>query len=294
VAVAVILLGLLLVLEGRRRAGLITIAAAAAWLILDLRFILPHFAGGHYVQGNRFGPYGATVGAAAKFIFAHPLTVAGDFATKPNLYVLVGLLGPVLFLPLLAPKHLLPGLPLQLTYLLTNVAAAHTITAQYTVTTIPFVFLATAFALKRLRARPAARPVHRLAVVAALAGFLVFATASPRHHPWDWLHRDRVDRARLAAARLVPGRAAVSATTRMWPLLAERTDIYNFPDPMERYRPQSPDPVPLARRIDGLHWIVLDTADRQQWTAVEAGGRDRLVGWRVVFERAGIVLLHRP
>ncbi|HEV7888229.1 MAG TPA: DUF2079 domain-containing protein, partial [Acidimicrobiales bacterium] len=292
-AVPVLFLGLLLMLEGRRRAGALTSLAAVAWLALDLKVVLPHFASGDYVQANRFAQYGSTLGDAARFMVAHPLTVAGDFATKPNLYVLVALFLPVLFLPLLAPRYLLPGLPLQLAYLLTNVPAAHTVTAQYTVSTIPFVLLATAFALKRL----SGRPWHRPMVVFAVVGFLVFAVASPRHEPWRWLSRDRVDQARLAAARMVPRRAAVAATVRMWPLLAERPDLYSFPMPLEGWAPQSPDPVPVDRRVEGLRWVVLDTADGRQWTAVEAAARGRVLAapaWRVVFDRAGIVVYHRP
>jgi uncharacterized membrane protein len=297
-AVPVFFLGVLLAFEGKRRrwAGALTILAAVVWLALDLTVVLPDFAGGSYVQDNRFAQYGDSLGSAAGYMLTHPFIVAGDFATKPNLYVLAGLFAPLLFLPLLAPRYLLPGLPLQLAYLLTNVAAAHTITAQYTVTTIPFVFLAAAMALGRGRARWRERPWHRVMVVAAVAGFLWFASASPRNQPWEWARRDRVDQARLAAARVVPGGAAVAATIRMWPLLAERPDLYHFPMPLEGWATQSRDPVPLSRRISGLHWIVLDTADRKQWTAVEAAARARLgpYGFVPVFDRAGIVVYHRP
>jgi uncharacterized membrane protein len=293
VAVTVACLGLLVAVEGRRVLGLTTVALALAWMAVDLAVVLPHFAGGSYVQGNRFGQYGATLGSAGRFMLGHPLTVAGDFATKPNAYVLLGLLAPLLFLPLLAPKYLLPGLPLQLAYLLTNVPAAHSLTAQYTVTTIPFVFVACAFGLRRVE------HLRRLLVVTAAVGFVIFATASPRHEPWRWAHRDRVDRARLAAAAMIPSDAPVSSTIRMWPLLAERADLYNFPIPYELYDPQSRDPKPLAVRQAQIHWIVLDTADRQQWTGLEAGARLRLLapdnplGFHVVFDRAGIVVYKR-
>ena len=297
VAVTVTFLGVLLVLEGRRRAGVLTSVAAVVWLVLDLAVVLPHYAGGSYVQANRFSQYGDgdSLGSAVAYMATHPWDVAVDFASKPNAYVLLGLFLPVLFLPLLSPKHLLPGLPLQLAYLLTNVAAAHTITAQYTVTTIPFVFLATAFALRRFRGRP----LHRGLVAVAVAGFLVFATASPRNAPWEWFWRDRVDRARLDAARLVPRRAAVSASTRMWPLLAERRALYNWPNPIQFYEPHR-DPVPVERRLAELKWVVVDTADDEQWRFEHERARGAFLapgntlGFVKVFDEAGIQVYRRP
>lgn len=293
VALTVAFLGVLLFSEGRRRAGVLTALGALAWLALDLFVVLPHFAGGTYTQGNRFSHYGDSLGAAVAHMATHPVEVLGDFATKPNAYVLLGLFLPVLFLPVLSPKHLLPGLPLQLAYLLSNVAAAHTLRAQYTVATIPFIFLATAFALARWRERP----LHRGMVAAALAGFLVFAAASPRHSPWEWLSRDRVDRARLAAARVVPRHAAVSASTRMWPLLAERVALYNFPNPVQFYEPPD-DPIPLERRAAALQWVVVDTADPEQWTPVHERARVDLfesgtLGFKKVFEEAGVIVYRR-
>lgn len=290
-AVPVACLGLLLATQGRRRLGLLTAAGAVAWLAFDLSVLLPHFAGGEYVQANRFGQYGDTLGEAVKYMASHPHKVLGDAATKPNLRVIVGLFGPVLFLPFLKPKYLLPGLPLQAAYLLSNVEAAHTITAQYTVSTIPFVFLATAFALPR-------RP-HRLLVVAALAGFLVFGTASPRHTPWNWARQDGADRARREAADLVPSDAPVSATTRMWPLLADRRNLYPFPMPMEPYVAFSDDRLTPAQRLAHTRYVVLDTADREQWTPLLVQFRDRYLapdnpfGFRIVYDEAGIVVYQR-
>lgn len=288
-AVPVACLGLLVAVSGRRRLGLVTVLAAVLWLAFDLKAVLPHFAGGEYVQGNRFSQYGDTLGEAARFMATHPFKVLGDAATKPNLRVLLGLFGPVLFLPLFKPKYLLPGLPLQAAYLLSNVDAAHTITAQYTVATIPFVFLATAFALRR----------PRLLVVAAAAGFLLFATASPRHEPWEWARRDRVDRARLLAADMVPDGAPVSATTRMWPLLADRRDLYPFPMPLEPFVAFSHDDKSAQQRQDETRYVILDTADKDQWNDILQQFRDRYLGFdnpfgfKVVYDDSGIVVYAR-
>jgi uncharacterized membrane protein len=294
-AVPVLFLGLLLVLDGDRVTGGATMAVAAVWGVLDLAVVLPHFANGAVVQGSRFAQYGPTLGKALSYMATHPLQVAGDFATKPNARVLLGLFLPVLLLPFLAPKYLLPGLPLQLAYLLTNVPAAHTLTAQYTASTIPFVFLATAMALPRLRGRVDRRVVRGALVGAAAIAFVVAGSASPRHHPWRWLTRDATDHARLAAARLVPNQAPVAATIRVAPLLAERTKLYAFPQPLAGYDDFSNSHDSVANRQSELRWVVLDTADGDQFQANEATWRDRLtsLGFRIVFDRRGIVVYQR-
>lgn len=303
VAITVLFLGLYGVMQRRVRVGLATAAVAAGWLALDVLVVLPHFAGGSYVQGSRFPQFGDSLGEAAVFMLTHPIAVLDDLTSGANAYVAVGLLAPLLFLPLLGWRHLWPGLPLQVAYLLTNVEAAHTITAQYTVTTIPFMFVGAAFGLRRAserwpeRARPDRLAVALVAV--AVVGFLVFATASPRHEPWEWARRDAVDRARVEAAELVPSGAPVSATVRMWPLLAERRDLYPFPMPIERYFAQSEDDRTPEERLAALRWVVLDTADGAQWTPPQKAVRDTLLapgnplGFRVVYDRFGIVVYHR-
>ena len=125
----------------------------------------------------------------------------------------------------------------------------------------------------------------------------MFAAASPRHAPWEWLSRDRVDRARLAAARVVPRHAAVSASTRMWPLLAERAELYNFPNPVQFYEPPD-DPSPPALRAAVLEWAVVDTTDPEQWTRVQERARVDLfesgtLGFEKVFEEAGVIVYRR-
>ena len=72
----------------------------------------------------------------------------------------IAILAPVLFVPLLAPKYLLPALPIQLLYLVSDRPAAHTIADQYTVAIMGFVFVAAAMALMGLVLLAADRAAH--------------------------------------------------------------------------------------------------------------------------------------
>ena len=294
-AVVVVALGMVLAIERQPRAAAMTVAAAVAWFLFNTQMVLPHFADGRFVQGARLSPYGSSFGDIVAFMLTHPLTVLDDFVSRANALTLLGLFAPLLFLPALAPKWLLPGLPLQLFYLLSNVPAAHTIDAQYTVGILPFAFVATTMAFSRLSLRRR----HVVAVALVTASALASARLSiesPLRRPIDWASRDRLDAARLAAVRLVPREASVSASVGMWTLLAERVDLYNFPVPFERTERRLRDPRPLSERRRELDYVVLDTADRAQWPRDLEDARRRLLpgtDLELVFSRRGILVYRR-
>ena len=295
-AVVIASLGVLLLLQREARAGAVTLFAAVVWFLVDTTVVLPHFAAGEFVQGGRLSPYGESFGEITTFMVTHPFTVASDFVTAANLGTLVGLLAPLCFLPLLAPQWLLPGLPLQAFYFLSKVPAAHTIDAQYTVAFIPFASVAAAVALSRF---PVAERRRSMAVLVLLASVLLYSQLAfdgPGRRPTNWITRNRLDSARLAAVRLVPDDASVSASLSMWTLLAERRDLYNFPRPFERYDLRRRDPVPLNERRGEVSHVVIDTAVEGQWPSDLETVRQRLLpglGFNEIFSREGIVVYRR-
>src|SRR5207247_10999892 len=126
-----------------------------------------------------------------------------------------------------------PGLAVELLYLSSPVAPAHQIFFQCTL--MPGVCAVAAGALPLGRLGPDSRPpadegpppVAPLArfrrwrptqpvlvplVVAAALFNVQLSTSSLRRHPWQWRHRDAVDRARLAAARVPASDAPVAAS----------------------------------------------------------------------------------
>ena len=301
ISLVVTFLGVLLVIEGRRRAGLITTAAGLAWLVVATQVLQPHFAGS-FVQAAFLDRYGEGIGEIIATMAGDPLRVLGDLFTAQNGFFVVAMLAPVLFLPLLAPRYLLPVVPLEVLYLLSSRETAHTIEAQYTVSAIAFVFVATAMALPRvvrlLDRRwtvPAWGPAAAL-VVAGVAGHTLLANDSVVTRPWGLRSRDAVDQARLEAAQLIPSGAAVSGTDRMWPLVSEREALYTVPRPWEGYE-ASNDPVPLDVRQDEVDYLLIDTVDSAQWYPDRAEALRRLVpelGATLIFDRAGIRVYRLP
>lgn len=300
-ALVVTFLGVLLIIEGRRRAGPATMLAGLTWLALTTQVIQPHFAGS-FVHVAFLDRYGSSIGEIATTMIGDPGRVLGDLLTTQNGAFVVALLAPVLFLPLLAPRYLIPIIPLEVLYLLSSRDVAHTIEGQYTVSAIAFVFVATAMAVPRLgrlldRAPAAATWVPAGALVAAaVVGHTVLANDSILERPWSWRIRDQVDEARIAAAELIPAGADVSASDRVWPLIAERRALYNFPGPWRGY-PPGDDPVPVDQRRREVEYLFVDTVDGVQWSSGRAAALGELseeLDAQLIFDREGIRLYRLP
>jgi uncharacterized membrane protein len=263
-------LALVHLLGGRRRPALAMLGAAAVWFVV-VSALMARFPGATEIRATRLQPYGTSALGAAAFLGRHPRLLWHQLTRPENFDVLIGLLGPVLFLPLLAPTWLLPAAGLELVYMLSNVAPAHTIGFQYTLVPGLVVVLAAAVGLGRLRAgwgspvAGRARPPDQALLVPLLVGALLFSlhasSMSARQQPWRWARRDAVDRARLAAAHVPPPDASVAASASILPLVAARRSAYFFPAPFAAYAAElhPPDPVPLAERIAGVRYLLIDT-----------------------------------
>lgn len=297
-AITVIFLGVLLVIEHRRRAGLITIVVAGAWMLLVTMVVIPHFTGGSFIQTQFLSQYGDSTAGALGGMITHPGRVFHDLTTNVNGQFLLAVFAPVLFLPLAAPKWLLPALPLQFLYLVSLRPAAHTIDSQYTVQLIAFIFIATAMSLGRLPRATQALPVVLVPLLAAS----IVANSQLSHggftaKPWSWRHEDAVAASLRKAVDRLPDDADVAASPRVWQLVGSRTDVYNFPAPWLGYRREAHnDPVRLAERKRTTKWILVDTTDLAQWTPDRQDALTSLIpelGFCRVFEENGVKLFRR-
>ncbi len=302
-SIPIAMLGVIVAISISRRAGFVTVAAGIAWFILATRVILPHFAG-DFVQIDFLSQYGSTTFEVVKTFATDPGRVFDDLFTGTSWRYVVAMLLPVGFLSVLAPRWLLPGIPLVILYLLSSRVGAHNVLHQYTVVPTAFVFAALPFgfhrALKILRriSPSALIPVALAVGLVALGanGLYRDGRDSLRQRPGQWFIRDTVDTARLKAVERIPERASVSASVRIWPLIAGREDLYNFPYPWEG--PHSPtDPETRRRRIATVDYVVLDQFDAEQWNGDLDAISNRLVrelGLRRIYSRNGIVVYRVP
>lgn len=278
-------LGVLLVVEGRRRTGVATSIIGLGWSTIAILVVQPAYAGGAYPHVDAFGRYGQDNPYDVLWgIISAPHEFLGDLASQENFFILVSLLAPVVFLPVVAPRYLLPGVPLYVLYLAADVPEGQLAEAPQTVPITAFVFVATVFALQRSghklveRVRVDRRVVWAV-VLAASVFFVRDAASSPYEEPWQWGRRDVVDGARLEAADMVPQDAAVRAGDLILPLIADRSRLYAL-DAIEVDRLRDAA-GPAAADVE---YIILD-----ETTA--PGEADQADGFRINLQRLGWELI---
>ncbi len=183
-------MGLLFALEGKRRKGAIVVVLALGYTLVAVIWIQPHFGDGMFPHLAAFNEFGDSPGSVAWGMLIHPFDVLGRLTSEQNFNLLVTLLAPVVFLPVLAPRYLLPVVPLQVLYMVADVPR-DAVFGQQTVAITAFVFIASAFALSRI-GRMGVEQVHvdhRVLAALLLAGCVFFirdAASSPYREPWEW------------------------------------------------------------------------------------------------------------
>jgi uncharacterized membrane protein len=290
-ALAVAGLGGLAFFEGQRRAGAITMAAGLGWTVLAVWVLQPGFGDGSFPHLTEFAEFGDSPGSVLWGLVSQPVDVLSQIFSEQNFNLAVTLFAPVVFLPVLAPRYLIPVLPLQFLYLVADVPAEVTF-GQQTVAITAFVFIATAFALSRIGRRGVEKVIVDRRVLGALllAGTVFFvrdAASSPYREPWEWGAQDAVDRSRIAAAELIPEEAAVRAAPSVLQVLAERELLYQL-DTDER--------VNVASAVTSVDYVVFDEGGVPDWTAVQRQVfREglRTSGFRVIHDVEGIVVFER-
>ncbi len=295
-ALAVAALGLVLMLRGQRRAGVLTCVAAVGWFLLAIKAIIPIANGGSspfYVQ-ELFPGFGDSLGAIAVNMLTHPGRVI-SLATQPDrLTYYRELLAPVAFLPLAAPEVLLIGLPQAAINAISGHSPTHDIRYHYSSIVIAATFLATVEACSRLSGRAGIRRLLVAAIVAASLAANVAWSPSPIGVKYDsgiWAVAQPKHAAANRALTFVPAGAGVSATYYLAPHLTHRVHIYEFPNPWVvtnwgAHGENPPDPATVD-------FLVLDTAlngDQQPLY-------DRLVGaggpFKIVYQADSIVVARR-
>lgn len=282
-------LGVLLAVEGRRRPGLITAAVGLGWTLAGLLVVQPRYNSGLHPHLDAFTDYGDSPASIAWGMATDPFGLLGDVVSEGNFVRIVALLAPVLFLPVVAPRYLLPAVPLYGLYLAADVPAE----ASQAVPIIVFVFVAAVFALARTgrvlveRVNVDRRVVLALVFTASLF-FVRDSLSSPYEEPWSWGRREPSDHARLEAVELVPDEGVVRASPALLPMLTERFGLF------ELDTTGAPDPVGAG---EGVNWIILDSQAAPGWDSLDFEQFDlRLarVGWETEFDSEGVRVYRLP
>ena len=304
-------MGVLLMSIGKRRTGALTAAGGLAWSIVAVIALRPKAPARGLTPAGEFVARAVTPLAEFPRVFAHPIISARELLAEPSVLFLVVVLSPLLFLPLVAPRKLLPALPGLTLAMIADQAVQRV--AQRGVNTLSpaaahiapamaFVFIALVFALERVGEPSVTRVnVDRRVLIALLAGasllFVTEAPSSPYRQPWRWGSRDATDGAREAAARRVGDDQAVAVSPQSAALVAERAHLVELPP-----RPNGLTETRVARIAAIVDVVLLDTTgtdprtDQALWPT---GQGQRVVslleadGFAVTYHSEGIYLLDR-
>lgn len=262
---------------------------AVGWFLLSVLVVQPGFGEGGFPHAGAFETYGSSLHGVVWGLVTQPLDVLADLFARENFLRLVALGAPVAFLPGLAPRYLLPIVPVVGLVFVADIPVSGPEGAANLVPAIVFVFLALPFALARLGRRnieriTVDRRILGALVVAALVFFVRDSPASPYEEPWTWGGRTLADQARLEAVTLVPPDVAVRGTEPVLAELAERRRLLVGADG------PGVDAEQLAAGVDA---VVVDETITGHWGSYRVGllsaGLEEL-GFEPVFERHGVQL----
>jgi uncharacterized membrane protein len=295
IALAAGMLGLIMAVRGRRTvtgdegpahtrtAGLITVAACAAYFVVATQLVVPHFSEGGNFTEVFFGDLGSSSPEIVKSILTQPDLVLENLErSNPRAYGwnLASSFG---FVPLLSPLALLIGLPQATVNLLADQSFFWQTTVHYA--TVPL--LAMAIAAVEGVARIQHMPARRLLLGAMAVGAFFTAVSwgvsplSKDFRSGNWPLEVPAGQAILDRAVALPGPDdGVSATYNLTPHLTHRREAYTFPNPWIASNwgiagENRPD-------LDGVDWIIvvpreLNDGERRTLATV-LKNPDRLLG----------------
>lgn len=278
------------VARGERRAGAVIAASGAAWTVVALNVVVPHFSGGTSVYYGAFAEVGGSPSGIVRTAVTDPLALLSAATRSDDLVYLFIVLTPLAGAFILAPGlAAIAAIPLTVN-LLAGVAGTTDPHEHYVSGVLPFLFAAIAVGLGRLSAMHAGRVAGGVLTLCAAASIAVGpwpGTSMLQASSWDPLpaSAERLGALDRAVAH-IPDDAPVSATNRVGSHLSARRYFYS---------------APVVGRAD---WIVVESADT--WLPQRAGGYDdpeRLAafqrrieqskGWVKVSEEEGVLVFRR-
>lgn len=225
---AVGLWGFVVLGDGERRAGLWTLGVGLIWS-LGLLLVAQPLIVGDAGAGTRSGYGGQGLGDVVLQSLRDPVESLRNLVVQDNMLLVVSLLAPVIFLPLLSLRYLLPSLPLAGLYLVTS--TAEDAFAERASMLLAFVMISATFALNRLGNMGVDRvflDVRLLStlVVAAVMLFASTSLTSPYERPWEWGRLDPIDEAVADAVDKLDEDVPIRASPAALATLAERPWLY--------------------------------------------------------------------
>ena len=293
VSLTYVVLGVLLILHGKRRVGgLLATASALCFLLSSL--IIQRLSDQYEWQGRRFaGGRGDSVLDAFSYMARHPWETAGDALANGGVEFLVLVLSAG-GLALLSPAWMLLAAPTVAFNALSAYGPQHDLTHQYHLLAATGLFAAAAIGSGRMAS---VMGVGRRLASVGVAGAVVIALAGGIGVHWDSPDLGPAERAAIRRALdRIPADAPVSATPDLLPHLSQRVDVYTLPEPFVQIdwgsRITTED---LAERAERVRFVALGRRQPLEYEGDLDDVKEMLLkdGWLVVARAGPVEILER-
>ena len=273
-------------------AGAVIALAGAAWTFVAVYVIVEAFSGEDSVFYGFYNEVGGSPDGVVRTLVTDPGVIASALFEAHDVFYLVWLGLPLLFLFVLSPGLALVAIPQLLANGLSDFRSMTDPRYHSVAAIVPFLIAATVFGIARIR--PSRQTSAAAAVLVCSATIALFVGPWARAVGVTPLGgRENVSPARVdalsAAIALVPDDAAVTVSNIAGAHLSGRRYVYSVPM--------------LERRVT---WVVVDRSDpwvvsrdspiltnHPEIVRAFVARLDEDPGWRRVFDRAGVVVYER-
>jgi uncharacterized membrane protein len=262
VALAVVMLGFVLLLMGRKKIGQRVMALGATWWLVFGVWLVPAWAGGKTTYSGIYGNLGESSTEVVVTAILQPDLVWQQFSANDGWLYIVRLMLPFGFLALGAPKLLLVMAPQFFANILTTVDFTSSPRFHYQAIPMVALALATVEGIHRMSSgRSIVRIRLRSLVLALLAVSLIGARGwgvlplGDEYSKGAWPIVETDTSGWEAALRRVGPDDGVAAHYLLVSHLSQREQVYTFPNPWANsYYGTSPDDRGDATKVE---WIVV-------------------------------------
>jgi uncharacterized membrane protein len=273
---------------------------ATGWFFVCTRVIIPNSLGGDpFYVATFYGKYGNSYSDIVGNVATHPNLVVELVFGSTNRTFLVDLLGPFAFLSLLGTPLLIAVAPL-LGLLMSSNAQAHSIQSHYPALLVAGVVLGAVEGVALIWRRQTMRKVLvGLLALSSLSMCFLRAPLPGMVNGQAWKSSEAAQQSLDRAVSLIPADAAVSAQTNIVPHLTRREQLYQFPNPFDRWfygefalEDPAGNTAPSAEYPFAVDWIVVKPSETGRFRSV----LNKLIDtkqFEVVFDENDVLVARR-